>query len=150
MKTAIKWQIEAKILPNRRTNSKWPNGGWNSKRLNNSLMWLSTVLSLFFLCRNFSAKNFLLRNIALVYYYLERIQRLVVRFIHGFRILSWRLIYTSFICIRIRGVQRTQLWIEYWSNFAYYVIPVMSLTCSTPTGKLTDRYRKLSTVSRTS
>ncbi len=37
--------------PNRRTNSKWPN---------NSLMWPTTVLSLFFPCRNFCAENFVI------------------------------------------------------------------------------------------
>ncbi len=43
---------------------------WNSKRPNNSLLWLATNLCLFFPCRN-CAENFafsLLRNIALVYF----------------------------------------------------------------------------------
>ncbi len=57
---ASTWNIEAQVLPNRRTNSKLPNGGWNSKKPNNSLMWPTTVLSLFFPCRNFCAENFVI------------------------------------------------------------------------------------------
>ncbi len=47
----------AQELLNRWTNSKWPTDGWNYKRFNNSLVWPTIVLSLFFPCRNFCAEN---------------------------------------------------------------------------------------------
>ncbi len=75
-----KWKVytEAQELPNQRTNSNWPNDGWNSKRPNNSLMWLTTVTVLVFplqqlLCWKF--RKFLLRNIALVYLLTYVVQR---------------------------------------------------------------------------
>ncbi len=47
------WNIAVQELPDGRTNSKWLNDGWNSKRPTNSLIWPITVLSLVFLFRYF-------------------------------------------------------------------------------------------------
>ncbi len=57
---ATTWNIADQELPNRRTNSKRPTDGWNDKRPNNSFMWPTLVLFLFFPCRNFCAENFVI------------------------------------------------------------------------------------------
>ncbi len=66
--------IAAQELPKRRTNSKWPTDRWNCKRPNNSLMWPTIVLSLFFPCRNFCAENFVIifYEIKLLFTYLKK------------------------------------------------------------------------------
>ncbi len=68
---ATTWNITAQELPNRRINSKWPTDGWHHKRPNNSLMWPTIILSLFFPRINVynvhKTCNFLLRYKALIY-----------------------------------------------------------------------------------